>query len=198
MRNHTLAILWVCILVIQGYAQTEDTMLSMGRRARPNAPVREQQNVGLHPAPNRWALWCQVGLGSSNAVAQESYIPDELFSLTSSLHVIHGCKAFAFGADYQGTECHDVGSTWGAVGWAGRSRGLDLTLLSGLSLNEKSYNTESEYGTITSIQSLGMLFKLELLVHLPQVLGLGCEFTYNYCNEVAFTSLTFILAFGKF
>lgn len=147
-----------------------------------NEPASNSDN-GNH------ALWLQVGLGLASAQINHRYYPQGTFIHGEfNVHFRRRDRVIAIGLDGEGTEAWGINTIWGSYGYSYHLPTFEAALSSGIGLSSWYHDTESSRGTIRSPKVPCLLARLELICHLPQIIGLGFFFTGNINRESSYVA----------
>ncbi|MBD3377219.1 hypothetical protein GF406_19480 [candidate division KSB1 bacterium] len=142
------------------------------------------------------AFWIQTGLGKTTlSIGGRSF--SQSFAAEASMHLRKAIKVFAAGVNFAGTETKSVVSFWGAYGYSSNTKWADFSFMAGLGFSKRSYNTESELGTIRSNLEPAIILKAQHVVHFPHGLGLGLGCTFHQSQNIRYLSLTLYAAIGS-
>jgi hypothetical protein len=175
------------------YAKYFVSTWSLNAENRQEQPLHSEKDKG---ALKTSAFWIQAGLGKSTlSIRERSLTP--IFAAEVSMHLRKNRTVYAAGVNSAGTECHNVVSIWGAYGYSTHNKWADLSFMAGLGFSERSYNTESESGTIRPDPEPAIILKGQHVVHMPHGFGLGLGCTFHQSQNIRFLSIIVYAALGS-
>ena len=173
------------------------------------AITAQAKKYGLHN-PDRFkpvilptaAIWIHGGLGIGVATdhRRSGHSNTDCFLLDTSLNIRRNWFVWtgghAFSAPYGLGSVHQMRTWYMLAGKSFYGKHTEAVLSIGPNMNKWQYNTESERGTVTSNWLPGAHVKLQILAHLPVLMGFGLSFDMNLNKDISYYIVSLNLILG--